>query len=117
MQPVGSITLKDGSSRDKRSLVIGDDSKRMIGITLWGDVCHKEIREMQIVAFRACRISEYRGKSLNASSDMNDTVVEAEHPRVRELRRWLGDRNAAELKDEMTNLGGEVGPSGSSKKD
>ena len=92
VQPIGSITLKDGSSREKRSVTIGDDSKRMIGVTLWGDVCHKELRELQIVAFRACRISEYRGKSLNASSDVNDFVVEPDHPRAREMKRWVGSR-------------------------
>ena len=35
-----SINMKDGNVRDKRTLIIGDESFKSISITLWGDACH-----------------------------------------------------------------------------
>jgi len=35
--PVGNLKLKSGENRDKRNLVIGDDTNFSISVTLWGD--------------------------------------------------------------------------------
>ena len=52
IQPVSQIGLKDGTTKDKRSLTIGDESNTSIGLTLWGDLCEKyPFSEGQIVAF------------------------------------------------------------------
>ena len=39
VQPTAQLTLKDGSSRDKRTLLIGDESNFSISLTLWGPAC------------------------------------------------------------------------------
>ena len=39
--PVGNLRLKTGESRDKRNLVIGDDTNYSIAVTLWGDTATK----------------------------------------------------------------------------
>jgi replication factor A1 len=109
VQPVSSINLKDGNQKDKRTVIIGDDTNKMIGVTLWGDAAHKDgLNELQVVAFRACRVSEYRGKSLNASSSVSDTVVSPNHPRCAQLKRWCGEMSASELRNKMESLGGET---------
>jgi len=69
------------------------------------------------VAFRACRVSEYRGKSLNASSSLSDTVVEPSTARCGQLKRWMGDMSAHELRGKMDSLGGDAGGEGTSRKD
>lgn len=107
VSPVSTINLRDGSMREKRQVTICDDTKRSIGVTLWGEACQKSIRELQIVAFRSCRISEFKGKSLNASSASGDIVVDPDHPRMKQLRRWMGDRSVSELRDDLTSLGGD----------
>ena len=80
------INLRDGSTKMKRSLQIGDETNLMIGVTLWGDVTTAyDFENGRVVAFRSCRVSDYAGKSLNASSEISDTVIEPKHPRTLQL--------------------------------
>jgi len=46
VQPVSQIVLRDGNAKDKRQVMIGDDTSKMIGVTLWGDAAHKEFCEL-----------------------------------------------------------------------
>ena len=39
--PVGNLKLKTGESRDKRNIIIGDDTNYSISVTLWGDIATK----------------------------------------------------------------------------
>ncbi len=81
--PTGSINLRDGNSKNRRTITIGDDKNMMIGVTIWGDNCERfDIQVGQIVAFRECKISEYRGKSLNAGSGVNDIIIEPKIPKA-----------------------------------
>ena len=41
VQATGSITLRDGTPKDRRTLVVGDDSNNSIGVTIWGDNCER----------------------------------------------------------------------------
>ena len=77
---------KDDQLRDKRTVVIGDESNISIGVTLWGETCEQhDLQEGQIVAFQKCRVSNFSGKSLNASWDVDDIVVKVKHPRFLQL--------------------------------
>ena len=93
---IGSITLKDGSGqRAKRALLIGDESNISISATLWGDTCEAHGYEVgQVIALKACRVSDFNGKSLNASSDPRDIVLNLKHPRATELAKWQKSRPA-----------------------
>ena len=85
----GSITLRSGEQRLKRTLVVGDDMKVSIGLTLWGDTCEAYQFEVgQIVAFKSCRVSEYQGRSLNSSGDPRDITINPRHSRALELQKW-----------------------------
>ena len=39
LQQTSTMTMKDGNSRDKRTLLIGDEGNVSIGVTLWGTAC------------------------------------------------------------------------------
>jgi len=39
--PVGNLKLRTGESRDKRNIIIGDDTNYSISVTLWGDTATK----------------------------------------------------------------------------
>ena len=52
IQPTSQLTLRDGNQKDKRSLVIGDESNTSISLTLWGEVCDRfDLKQGDIVAF------------------------------------------------------------------
>ena len=100
-----ALNLKDGTSKDKRTLFIGDESKISIGVTLWGSCCEAYKYEVgQVIALKACRVSEYNGKSLNASSDPNDILFNVRHPRGIELEKWGKGYTIDKLKTEMKSL-------------
>ena len=80
------LTLKTGEMRDKRQMVIGDEGNVSINVTTWGDVCEAhDYKVGQIIAFRGCRVSEYNGRSLNASSSIGDAIISPKHPRTMDL--------------------------------
>ena len=100
-----SINLKDGSSRNKKTLTIGDEGNMSIAVTLWGELCEAHIYEIgQIIAFRGCRISDYNGKSLNASSQPSDLVFNPRHARAHTLAKWHKGFATGRAKPEMKAL-------------
>ena len=70
---VGTLKLKTGETRDKRNLVIGDDTNFSITVTLWGETATKlDLKPGMMIACKQCKISEYNGKSLNGSSSTGE---------------------------------------------
>ena len=83
------LDLKGGTMKDKRTMTIGDEDNISIAVTLWGDVCEaNQYREGDIIALRYCSVSEYQGKSLNASPDLSDISFNIKHPRCLDLQRF-----------------------------
>ena len=66
-----------------------------------------------MIALSDCRVSNYSGRSLNASGNAEDITLEPEHTRADEIRRWAGGSTAQELKREMRRLTNISGGSGS----
>ena len=58
-------------------------------------------------------MSNYSGRSLNASGNVEDITLEPEHNRAEEIRRWAGGSTAQELKSDMRRLTTLTGGSGS----
>lgn len=113
--PANSINMRDGKVKEKRTLTIGDESNICIGVTLWGAVveAHK-YQSGQVIALKSCRVSDFNGKSLNASSDAADIFVgNIRHRRAHELTEWLSSTTMGSLRSEMRSLGdqgnGEAG--------
>lgn len=104
--PTTSINLRDGSMRQKRNLTIGDESHVSIGVTLWGDIAELHpFAAGQVIALKACRVSDYNGKTLNASNDPRDVAISPKHKRATELQKWQAGSTASKLKTELRSLG------------
>lgn len=75
----------------KRDLSLIDDTGVEIKLTLWGDKAKSTAyswHEQPIVAFKGLKISEYNGRSLNASGSTG-IVVNPEIPEGFSLYQWL----------------------------
>jgi replication factor A1 len=73
---VESIPLKNGSSKEKRSIVLADDSENTISVAIWGNNASSQKFEVgTLIAFKSCRISDFNGKSLNSSYSTRDMIV------------------------------------------
>ena len=60
-----------GESRDKLNLNLADDTNFLISITVWGEICqfiNNQIKIGDVIAFKGCKLSDYNGKTINASS-------------------------------------------------
>jgi replication factor A1 len=85
-----SIKLKDGTMKDKKTVVLADQSMCSISITIWGEEpCRSyQFTYGQVVAFKGARISEYNGKSLNAESKQG-IFIKVDHPDVTKVKHWF----------------------------
>lgn len=78
-----------------------------INVTLWGSVteAHK-YNAGQVIALKSCRVSDFNGKSLNASSHGEDIFIgSVRHPRADELKQWMAGTTMGDLRGEMRSLG------------
>ena len=117
VNPIAQIQMRDGAMKDKQTMVIGDESNVSIPVTLWGDACNANLfREGLVVAFRGCRVSDYQGKSLNASGTPGDVIVNMQkNVRAIALSKFSQEKSASKMKSEMRALGGIQGEGGSKK--
>ena len=117
---ITQLSLKSGERKDRQSITIADDTGYSISITVWGDMCQRlKAEQGQLIAFKACRVSEYAGKSLNASSTPQDIVVNAKHARCEQLRKWFNSTTMEKILQKTTPLteGGQGGGGGGEKSD
>ena len=107
-----SINMRDGQTREKRTLTIGDESNVSINVTLWGSVVEAHSYQTgQVIALKSCKVSDYNGKSLNASSHGEDIFIGSiRHQRAEELKRWMSGQTMSAVRSEMRSLGEQ--PSG-----
>ena len=76
-----------------------------IEVSLWGDICDaRKYQVGKIIALKACRVSDYSGRSLNASGELGDIFLEPDNKRAGEIKRWAGGSSASELKNAMRSL-------------
>lgn len=67
-----SINLKSGESKVRKQLQLMDDTMHSISLTMWGDeICDKNehLKVGDVIAIKSARLSDFSGKSLNASND------------------------------------------------
>jgi replication factor A1 len=58
-----------GSERERKNIVIVDDSNLAITASLWGKHAQMSLLEGELVALKGARVSDYNGKSLNVGDD------------------------------------------------
>ena len=107
--------MRDGSQRKKRSLTIADESQVCINLSLWGESSTAfKFTVGQIIALKSCRISDYAGRSLNASGEVSDIFMELDHPLAKRAKLALGSTTIDDLKRNLRSLTKDTG-SGSGK--
>ena len=81
----------------KRILNLKDNSGRSVELTLWGELCNREGQELKdivdagafpVLAVKAGKVNEFRGKSINAISTTR-LFVNPDFPEAQSLRLWF----------------------------
>jgi len=112
-----TLARKDGSSTEKRSVMVRDDSGSEVELTLWPPYSSREGEQLEqllfqgkhpVLAVRAARLAEFQGRNLGTISS---TVLEWDPPgpAAQQLRAWYdGGGNVAPV----VPLGGGGGGGG-----
>lgn len=105
VSPIAPLNLKNGERKDRQSITIADESGVSISITVWGDLCHKlNAQPGQVVVFKQCRVSDYNGKSLNASSTPSDIILNVQHPRTAQIKKWYSSQSHEQIQKKIVSL-------------
>ncbi|XP_076936320.1 replication protein A 70 kDa DNA-binding subunit A-like [Bidens hawaiensis] len=102
--PSSSITTKNQTETQKRSLTLKDMSGRTIDLTLWGNFCNVDGQTIQsmldsgefpVLAVKSARVHEYNGKSIGTIS-ASQLSIEPDFAEARKLKDWFNSvgRNA-----------------------
>ena len=109
--PSTTLTLKGGHQKKRRVLTICDESRVSIVVTLWGDfLCNRnDYVRGQVIAFRSCRVSDFNGKTLNASSHPADLQFadHLKHFRASQLKNWLEREALDRIETSLRPLSGQ----------
>lgn len=87
---LAQVNIKQsGAVKDRRNIIIADESSLSIQISLWGTNAHNASYVIgQVVALRGARVSDYNGKSLNSGDEHSQMFIDPDHKRVKELKAW-----------------------------
>lgn len=115
VNPTITILRKNGMETQRRILNLKDISGRSVDLTLWGDFCNREGRELQemvefgffpILAVKAGKVNDFGGKSVGTISS-TQLFINPDFPEAQSLRQWFdtGGKNIA-----SQSISGEVVP-------
>ena len=110
VQDLGQIQLKStGEMRDRRTLLLGDETGNSVGATLWGEAAtDRTFVPGLVIACKGAGVSDYGGKSLNISK--SGTVIEYDPPeqaKTSVLQKWYKSVKAGGTQVEaITQVGG-----------
>ncbi|KAF6157108.1 hypothetical protein GIB67_041569 [Kingdonia uniflora] len=107
VNPSVPILRRNGMETQRRILNLKDKSGRNVELTLWGEFCYKEGREMQeilesgfppVLAVKAGKVNDFSGKSIGTIS-ASQLFINPDIPEARDLREWFdgGGKDATSL--------------------
>ncbi|XP_078433130.1 replication protein A 1A [Wolffia australiana] len=99
--PATTILKKNGMETLKRTLSIKDETGKSVELTLWGEICNREGRELEeivksreefpVLAIKAGRVNDFSGKTVSTVSStllfINPNLQEAHS-----LRDWFDSK-------------------------
>ncbi|XP_043705821.1 replication protein A 70 kDa DNA-binding subunit A [Telopea speciosissima] len=105
INPVVPILRKNGLETQRRNMNLKDASGCSVELTLWGEFCNKEGRELQelldsglfpVLAVKAVKVNDFSGKSVGTIS-ATQLFINPDFPETRRLQEWFdrGGKNAA----------------------
>ncbi|KAL4570238.1 hypothetical protein LXL04_025889 [Taraxacum kok-saghyz] len=95
--PTGTITRKNGTETQKRTLQLKDMSGKSVEVTLWGNFCSTEGQTLQhmcdsgvfpVLALKSARVSDFNGKSIGTIST-SQLCIEPDFPEGKRLKTWF----------------------------
>ena len=98
----------------KRDLILYDDSKSEIRLTVWGETARENegMWNDQIVAVKGCKIGDYQGRTLGTTSSSSVILNPnpADFPEANHLNNWrYSDTNASQGLTSLSGSGGSGG--------
>ncbi|KAL1335557.1 hypothetical protein HN51_064412 [Arachis hypogaea] len=97
VNPSVPILRKNGMETQKRILNLKDWTGRSVELTLWGEFCNKEGKNLQemvdaglfpILAVKAGKVNDFSGKSIGTIS-ATQFFINPDFPEARSLREWF----------------------------
>lgn len=86
--PVGTVTLKNGNAKERRNVLICDDSNVTICICFWGDMARNtNFNVSSVVAVKHAKVSDFAHKSLNANEESH-IFIDPDLERSHDLKQW-----------------------------
>jgi len=66
-----------------------DESNYEVQVTFWGKMALRNDFEIgKVLALKQVRVSDYNGKTLNASDEHSQIQFDPKHKRATELKQW-----------------------------
>lgn len=105
VNPSVTILRKNGMETQRRILNLKDASGRSVELTLWGEFCNREGRQLQemldsgvfpVLAVKAGKVNDFSGKSVGTIS-ATQLFINPNSPEAHSLIEWFdgGGKNAA----------------------
>lgn len=121
VNPVQSLRSKAGRDLVKRDITIMDDTLTSISLTLWGDQAepHNDnyLQGNPVVAVRACRVSEFSGRSLSTTFDSKLAINPTGSSEAAALAQWYSSTGAQSTVETLSVRGGASGAGGTGARD
>lgn len=110
-----TITKRDGTDTQKRSVTLRDDTQRSIELTLWGKYANEPGDQLYnahqaglhpIVAVKSARVGDFNGKTLSTVGSSTVVIDPPEVPEAIQLRQWYDSGGATMAAEALSKPGG-----------
>lgn len=116
VNPSVPIMRKNGMETHRRVLNLKDESGKAVEVTLWGEFCNREGRQLEemvesafhpVLAIKAGKVSDFSGKSVGTISS-TQLFINPDFPEAHKLRNWFdhGGKDTASFSISRDNMPG-----------
>ncbi|CAE5975257.1 unnamed protein product [Arabidopsis arenosa] len=97
VNPSVPILRKNGMETHRRILNLKDESGKAVEVTLWGEFCNRDGRQLEemvdsafhpVLAIKAGKVSDFSGKSVGTISS-TQLFINPDFPEAHKLRTWF----------------------------
>ncbi|CAL9222623.1 unnamed protein product [Arabidopsis halleri] len=118
VNPSVPILRKNGMETHRRILNLKDESGKTVEVTLWGEFCNRDGRQLEemvdsafhpVLAIKAGKVSDFSGKSVGTISS-TQLFINSDFPEAHKLRTWFdhGGKDTASFSISRDTMPGGV---------
>ncbi|CAH8262052.1 unnamed protein product [Arabidopsis lyrata] len=118
VNPSVPILRKNGMETHRRILNLKDESGKAVEVTLWGEFCNRDGRQLEemvdsafhpVLAIKAGKVSDFSGKSVGTISS-TQLFINPDFPEAHKLRTWFdhGGKDTASFSISRDTMPGGV---------